>query len=58
MNLSIGANQSQIDDNLIYAAIRSIEKAITEDVPNQFHENYMETNKVNPCVGPQLLHRQ
>lgn len=44
MNLSIGANQSQIDDNLIYAAIRSIEKAITEDVPNQFHENYMETN--------------
>lgn len=44
MQLFIGNERFEISDGLLTAVVRAIEKAVSEDVPNQVRELRIETN--------------
>ena len=44
MKFSIGNESHEIDDVLLSAIVRAIDKAVSEDVPNQLRELNLETN--------------
>ena len=44
MRLFIGDEQYELNDSLLSAIVRAIDKAISVDIPNQLRENPLETN--------------